>query len=322
MKKLSLKLVVSALVAAAMVSVSAVSVSAVDYGGGASPSTNTPTTTTTTGATTTTDTTAAPTATTPAAAVEVVTDKVAEEAIAAATKAGASSVTLYVNEDASGKATVQEAAVAAIAKSTVPVNLVVSTPAGLTYGVTIDPSTVTEPKAINLAMDFFDSAAASAVLGVDVPAGVVAIAPAQKGEFGLTLGVTLPAAALTGVDPSSAALYYVSDLGEISAMPKGSFTVNADQSVTVFISHASAYVLSNINLAALMADYNIEDDVYDDDDYEDDAVVDDDDAEVDADDDFVVDGAEDSNPGTGVTLALGALAASAAAVVMTAKKRK
>lgn len=213
MKKLNGKLIVCTIVAAAMASVSAVSVSAVDYGGGASPSTETPSTTTVTDTTTTdnnsttTTTTAGTSADAPAT---VVTDKAVDEAIAAATNSGSKEATLFMTEDANGKATVQEAAIAEIAKSDVTVTVEVTSDSGTDYSITIDPKLITKAKAINLTMDItVDTDEGAAVSGVEVPAGSIVIAPAQKGEFGMTLQVTIPAAAVADVDTSNARLYYI-----------------------------------------------------------------------------------------------------------------
>lgn len=341
MKKLNGKLIVCALVAAAMASVSAVSVSAVDYGGGASPSTGTPSTTTVTGTTTTTtdDTGSTTTTTTTAgtssdAPATVVTDKAVDEAIAAATNSGSKEATLYMTEDASGKAAVQESAIAEIAKSDVTVTVEVTSESGTDYSITIDPALITEAKAINLAMDItVDTDEGATVSGVEVPAGSIVIAPAQKGEFGMTLQVTIPAAAVADVDTSDVRLYYIADDGSVTKMPKKALKVNKDGSLTVSISHASEYVVSDVDLTKLAADEDF-DDADDDDEFDDDdASIDDDDSAVDGandsygktDDDVSLDSTSnefDANPGTGVTLALGALAASAAAVVITAKKRK
>lgn len=337
MKKLNGRLIVCALVAAAMASVSAVSVSAVDYGGGASPNTGTPSTTTVTGTTTTTtDNTGSTTTTTTTAGTSsdapatVVTDKAVDEAVASATKSGSKEATLYMTEDANGKATVQEAAIAEIAKSKVTVTVEMASESGTDYSITIDPALITDAKAINLAMDItVDTDEGATVSGVEVPAGSIVIAPAQKGEFGMTLQVTIPAAAVADVDKSDVRLYYIADDGSVTKMPKSALKVNKDGSVTVSISHASQYVISAIDITKLISGTNNDEDDF----------LDDDDSFIDDDEDYAVDGDNesfgktddepvvesdefDANPGTGVTLALGALAASAAAVAITAKKRK
>ena len=138
----------------------------------------------------------------------------------------------------------------------------------------------------------------------------------------MTLEITIPASALTDIEVDLAELYYISDDGEVTLVP-GGLTVNADGSVTIAISHASAYVISDVDLTA---DVDI-------------------DAGLDADDEITIDepddtnetpsqgkddtsvvspssNGSDSNPVTGTTLALGSLAVFAAAAVATSKKRK
>ena len=273
MKKLNGRLVVSALLAAAMISMTAVSAGAVDYSDEGAPTTVTP------------------------EDASVLTDSDVSDALSAAAESGATEVTVEMEEDSRGNVTVQESAIAEIASGDVAVTVEVTSESGTDYSITIDPALITEAKAINLAMDItVDTDEGATVSGVEVPAGSIVIAPAQKGEFGMTLQVTIPAAAVADVDTSDVRLYYIADDGSVTKMPKKALKVNKDGSLTVSISHASEYVVSDVDLTKLAADEDFDD--------------------ADDDDEF------DGNPGTGVTLALGALAASAAAVVITAKKRK
>ena len=313
MKKLNGKLFVCAILAAAMASMTAVSAGAITYGGGAAPTTTTPPSTTTTTATATEET------------VTVLTDTAVSNAIADAAKAGKTEVTVKMTQDASGKTTVQESAIAEIAKGKVTVKVEVTSITGISYTAVIDPAKITEAKALDLTMAIIPGGDGVSVGGFDVPAGNIVIAPNQHGEFGAEVAIVLPAAVLANVDASSR-LYYIDDDGNVTKMPKSAFKMNADGTGTVFMSHASQYVLSAIDLTKLAAQLSDEDDFDDDDDdafLDDDVEADDDDDDVANEEDFVVDGAEDDgNPGTGVALALGALAASAAAVAITAKKRK
>jgi hypothetical protein len=329
MKKVSFKFVVSALAASMMITATAVSASAISYGGGVAPVTPTPATTTAAATTT------APAAVDAAAddagtvvATGVVTEEVLVSAVADAVKAGATEVTVKVAEDATtGGVTVQEAAIADIAKSGVAVTFDVKPVSGTAYSVTIDPSTITDASSINLGMAILtgpDIATAAAAFDIPVDSAVnaVMIAPMAQGEFGMELTITLPASAFGTIDTDSAMLFYLADDGSVTDV-SDQLVFDADGNGSITISHASAYVISDIDLVAAAEDLYA--DLSDDDEDEDDAAVD---ASIDEDDDkaddepVIISGAEeDSNPGTGVGLALGAVAVSAAAVVL-AKKRK
>lgn len=288
MKKLS-KIIVSALVAASVASLAAVSVSAADYG--VTPSYPTPSTPSTSVDTDDTNSEKNP------------ADVVTEDVVADAIENGG---VVYVTDDA----TVSEAAIGAIADADEPVSFVTDT-----CTITIDPATITEVGAIDLTMAI-DVAGSADVNGVDVPKSAIVIAPAQKGEFGMTVVVTIPAATVSDLDTDNLYFYYISDDGEVTDLSED-ITVNNDGSVSVSISHASEYVITDEEIE-VASDDEAEDDT------DDDVTVDDAD---DDDTDSVVDAgtadAEDSNPGTGVALGTAALAAiSAAAVAVTAKKRK
>ncbi len=321
MRKLNGKLIVCALVSAAVASVSAVSAGAISYGPGIAPTTPTPSTSTITG-TTTTD-TSGNTQTTPAGTTEeapatVLTDTAVEDAISEAAKSGDDEVTLYMTES-SGSATVQESAIAEIAKGDVVVTVEIESDDGIDYAITIDPELITDAKAINLAMDIsVSSDEGTTVSGVEVPANSIVIAPAQKGDFGMTLQVTIPADALEDVDLDAVALYYIADDGSVTKMPDDALQINSDGSVTVAISHASQYVISDVDLTVE------ETEIPDDDDDGEIAIDGDEDSRGKSDVDVItnVNNELDTNPTTGVTIAFGALAASVAAVALTAKKRK
>lgn len=330
MKKVSFKLVVSALAASMMITATAVSASAISYGP-VTPDTPTP------GTTTTAATTAAPAADADAAADDadtvvatgVVTEEVLVSAVADAVKAGATEVTVKVAEDTTtGGVTVQEAVIADIAKSGVTVTFDVKPVNGTAYSVTIDPSTIKDATSINLGMAILtgsDIVTAASALDIDIPGAsvnAVMIAPMTHGEFGMDLTITLPAEAFADFDIDEAMLFYLADDGSVTDV-SDQLTFDANGNGSITISHASAYVISDIDLVAAAEDLYA--DLSDDDEDEDDAAVD---ASIDEDDDkaddepVIISGAEeDSNPGTGVGLALGAVAVSAAAVVL-AKKRK
>ena len=83
----------------------------------------------------------------------------------------------------------------------------------------------------------------------DYPVDSIVIAPAQKGEFGMTLVVTIPAAALAELDAETAALYYVADDGTITKMPEEALTFDEDGCAIIRISHASEYVISTVDIS-------------------------------------------------------------------------
>ena len=278
------KMIASAAIAASMVSMTVVSAGAVDYGN--VPSYTEP------------EKVEDKPETTPEEPVKVVTEDAVKEALKA------DEPVVYIEPE---EATVKEDAIGEIAKSDKPVTFEAEE-----YAITIDPALITEVKAINLAMDI----AVGAENGIDLPANVITIVPAQKGDFGMTLSVTIPAAKVADLDVESIMVYYVSDDGEITLI-EDAVTVNADGSISVAISHASAYIITDEEIE-IPAGEEI-DEIEVDDDADEDA----DDADVDADADADEEPA-DSNPGTGVALAGTAVLAliSAAAVATTAKKRK
>lgn len=239
---------------------------------------------------------------------------VSESAVNAAIESG--DPILVTAED--GSAAIQEAAIGAIANSDSPVSFVVSDDAsGFDYVVTIDPDSITEVKAIDIAV----SLKAGSISGVEG----VAIVPAQSGDFGMTLAITIPAAAVKDLDPDGIMLFYISDDNQITDVTDA-LTVNDDGSVTIAISHASSYVITDVDLVALAGGAETDIDIDDDDDDDDDTDVVIDEPEQGKDDTTVVNpgstAGADSNPVTGTTLALGSLAVFAAAAVATSKKRK
>ena len=273
MKKLNGKLLVSALLAAAMVSFSSVSAFAANYA--VDPGYDEPEKVT------------EEAGTTPENPTKVVTDDTIKEVLKS------DEPVVYIDSD---KATVKEDAIGEIAKGDKPVTFEADE-----YSVTIDPADIDEVKAINLAMDV------DVCEEGDYAYDAIVITPAQKGDFGMTVTVTIPAAKAKNLNTKSLFVYYVSDDGE-STLLEDVVTVNADGSISVSISHASSYIITDEEISL-----------------DGDADEDDDDAADDADDadDMVDDGAADNNPGTGVACTAAALAAiSAAAVAVASKKRK
>lgn len=125
----------------------------------------------------------------------------------------------------SGSTVVSKSLVSEIAAAETPVTFVADE-----YSITIDPDSVTSVKAIDLGISIATNDKA------------ITIAPAMKGEFGLEMQITLPKSALGKVNASVAHVYYVSDDGKVEDL--GPVTVNADGSVSITISHASQYVIT------------------------------------------------------------------------------
>lgn len=328
MKKLNAKFIATAVIASMVASAASISASAaINYG--YAPYYPPAVTVPTTSPSTSSDTQAATTPATPATddadekdeGASVAGESTVEEAI----KNGGE-VKLSVNDN--GDAVVQEAAIAAIAKADKPVTIDVDTDDGVDYSITIDPKSIKDVKAINLGMVISVEPNSTEVEGADVPSGAILIYPAQKGDFGMTLNITIPASELKGINIENCQLYYVSDDGELSLV-EDAISVNKDGSITVSISHASYYVVTDVDLEKAVDDLKaaldelkegLEGLIPDDDDADDTAVSIDqgkDDTSV------VVNGGNgDTNPVTGTTLALGSLAVFAAAAVATSKKRK
>ena len=83
----------------------------------------------------------------------------------------------------------------------------------------------------------------------DYPVDSIVIAPAQKGEFGMTLVVTIPADVLGDLDADKAALYYVADDGSVTKMSAEALTFDEDGCAIIRISHASEYVISTVDIS-------------------------------------------------------------------------
>ena len=295
MKKLN-KRIATALIAAAMFAFTSVAASAADYGSVPSyPAPSVPGSSTTDTSTEDKEEDKDVAGSTEDTAVEVVTDTVIADIIAEAKDGKA---TVYAD---AADVTVTETAIGEIAKSDVVVTI-----ATKEYEIEIDPSLIEEVKEIDLTMNITVADKETDVDDVTVPANAIVIAPAQKGEFGMTVKVTIPAASVEGLDTENLKLYYISDDGKVELVDSN-VAINADGSVSVSISHASQYVITDEELET--DDAVIEED-------DDDTIVEDDD--VVAEDDAP---AADTNPGTGVMLSTAAVLA-CAAVAVVSKKRK
>lgn len=298
MKKLN-KRIATALIAAAMFAFTSVAASAADYGSTPNyPTPSVPDSSTSVDSSADADSNAAD-STEEKTETVVVTDSEVANAIADA-EDGTATI-----EAAADEVIVTEAAIGEIATSGVVVTIVTDE-----YEIEIDPALIDEVKEIDLTMNITVADKATKVDNVAVPANAIVIAPAQKGEFGMTVKVTVPADTVKGLDTDNLKLYYISDDGKVELV-ESNITVNADGSVSVFISHASQYVITDeeLEVTAEEDDAVIEED-------EDDTIVDDDDISVDDDK-----SASDSNPGTGVALGTAAVMVCTAAAVIS-KKRK
>ncbi len=294
MKKIN-KRIATALIAAAMFAFTSVAASAADYGSTPTyPAPSVPDSSTTDDKEEDKDVAGS----TEDTAVDVVTDTVIADIIADAEDGKA---TVYADAE---DVVITEAAIGEIAKSDVVVTIATEE-----YEIEIDPSLIEEVKEIDLTMTITVADDETEVDDVTVPANAIVIAPAQKGEFGMTVKVTIPAASVEGLDTDNLKLYYISDEGEVTLIDSN-VKVNADGSVSVSISHASQYVITDEELEVTAE--------------EDDAVIEEDDDDTAVEDDDAIaedDATADSNPGTGVMLSTAAVLA-CAAVAVVSKKRK
>lgn len=255
MKKLNAKFIATAVIASMVASAASISASAaINYG--YAPYYPPAVTVPTTSPSTSSDTQAATTTTPATPATDDADEKdegasvAGESAVEEAIKNGGE---VEISVDDNGDATVLEAAIGAIAQGDKPVTFDVDTDEGVDYSITIDPASITEVKAINLAMVINVELNSTDVEGVDVPSGAIMIYPAQKGDFGMTLNVTIPASALKGINVENCQVYYVGDDNEISLV-EDAITVNNDGSITVSISHASYYVVTDVDLEKAVDD--------------------------------------------------------------------
>jgi len=122
--------------------------------------------------------------------------------------------------------------------------LIVVLPNGLT--LFIDPESITEDaRDIDLNFDVRVSTEDDVIAGVAVPANSILISPPTHGQFGFTVSFDLSAEFLAdaGITAENARKYHVCAEGNVTHM-RDSIDVNDDGSITVHISHASAYYLT------------------------------------------------------------------------------
>ena len=169
----------------------------------------------------------------------VITDGYITEALKATTVAP-----IYVNDN---KAIVTKDTIAAIKTASKPVTFVAPS-----YSITVDPAKITGVTAdLNLGMTIATTSAKLTVSSVSVPANALIIEPAASGNFGMELAITINKSTLNGIDVSKSKMYYIADDGKVTDM--GALTVADDGSVTIKISHASQYVISETALVSATA---------------------------------------------------------------------
>jgi len=98
--------------------------------------------------------------------------------------------------------------------------------------------------ALNLNIDVEITGQDTIVYDVQFPANSIVIAPSAHGEFGLTISFDISARKLAeaGLDANNVQLFYINTEGVVTEA--GIIKLNDDGSVTITISHASLYLLS------------------------------------------------------------------------------
>ena len=112
--------------------------------------------------------------------------------------------------------------------------------------IRIDPDTITDgARSIDLNIDFTITQQATDVNNVRFPANAIILTPVASGEFGFTISFDISADKLkeAGLNGENVRLFYVSSAGVVTELDR--IRRNADGSVTISISRASQYVLSD-----------------------------------------------------------------------------
>ena|GEM_PF-6894364 len=111
--------------------------------------------------------------------------------------------------------------------------------------IRIDPELITDNAiTLNLHIDASVTDTAATVNTVHIPANSIVISPSSHGNFGFTMSFDISADKLAeaGIDISNAQLYHITTDGVITE--KDYMKVNADGSVTISVSYASRYVIT------------------------------------------------------------------------------
>ena len=165
-------------------------------------------------------------------------------------------VTVDLTEDKNGNVTIMEDTIAAIANGATEIIIEVTPSSAdeISYTVAIDPQSITDINgSLNIGMEITKPSKTTSVNGVKVPSNSVVITPKAKGNFGVTLSVTVSKDALGGMKATIVRPYAISGTGKkkkVVQLPKDSYRVNSDGSITVFIENGDAsIVFSDKNIA-------------------------------------------------------------------------
>lgn len=297
MKKLNGKFIASVLMAGIMAASASVTASAItDYSGPEAPAGSAPT-----------KTIAKVSGISADAPTPVITADILEEAIKDAKDGKA---TVYATESKNGKITITSETMGELAKGDTILEVVVESTTGIDYTIVIDPADIEDVKAINIAMVIEITNEGTTINGVAVPAGSLIIKTGMKYDYGCTLRIYIDKKYVNELAKEDSKLYSISAEGGVAKDITEELTVEGDGSVSVVVSHGATLIITKDELNSADAEYAA-------------AAVEETGIEDAKSDNapIVIAGDNDMNPGTGVSLALGALALSAAAVAVT-KKRK
>ena len=112
--------------------------------------------------------------------------------------------------------------------------------------ISIDPKTITDyAVSINLDIGLTVTDTATTVSGVQIPLNSIILSPSARGDFGFSISIYISAQMLAdaGLTSDNVRLFHVSSNGSVIELDN--VIRNNDGSVTVIITHASWYVLSN-----------------------------------------------------------------------------
>jgi hypothetical protein len=142
-----------------------------------------------------------------------------------------------------GDSTVMSASsLKAIRESEMPLTVIL--PNGLR--IVIDPELITDDaRDLDLNIDISIATGGEDIAGVSIPANAIIIAPSAHGAFGFTISFDIMSDVLAnaGITAENAKKFHVAADGTVTDM-SDYITVNSDGSITVHISHASAFYLT------------------------------------------------------------------------------
>lgn len=142
----------------------------------------------------------------------------------------------------------KEEALAAVAKSSVPVTIVSQTSSGISYGVTLDPAEVAKVNgSVNLGLNIEKAAGNGKVNGVAVSEGDVVIKPKSSKGFGMDCYVTVPADVFADLN-GTLAVFAIDANGNVVKLSENDYVVGNDGSITVKTDGTVSIVVSNKDL--------------------------------------------------------------------------